>query len=64
MNDLNRTLPPAAVCSGLLMGAFNWLTQYGQGILLIATLVYTGLQTYVVLRDKVFKRGKDGTRDE
>lgn len=29
-------------------------------LVLFATLVYTGLQTYVLVRDKIWKEGNDG----
>jgi len=41
------------------------LTLFGVGLsdwVLIATLVYTGLQVYVLVRDKLIKRNKDGSK--
>ena len=41
------------------------LTLFGVGLsdwVLIATLVYTSLQVYVLVRDKFIKRGKDGRK--
>lgn len=41
------------------------LTFFGVGLsdwVLIATLVYTGLQVYVLIRDKFIKRNKDGRK--
>lgn len=41
------------------------LTLFGVGLsdwVLIATLIYTGLQVYVLVRDKFVKRNKDGSK--
>ena len=41
------------------------LTLFGVGLsdwVLIATLIYTGLQVYVLVRDKFIKRNRDGSK--